>query len=246
MAPSCPRTPSARTTSTLSSGNPEMAGVAKQTGRRQSNSHIVALLSLKILLLAFFILLNALATFEDNRRTAVVDSVRQAFQGLVPAQASLESSPAALDVFDGAEQVVDALHQLFASDLPIVERAENPGSWILRVDLPVGDLFAEDGQELLPEGAETLRLIAAVLDDPRFADSAYRVDVLHGLQGSKSGLDGHRGDLVRAGILIRGLERLGLSPARLSAGFLPDFAGRVRFHFTLEQVAPPQRAGGQK
>ena len=44
-----------------------MAGVAQQPGRRQSNSHIVALLSLKILLLAFFILLNALASFEDNR-----------------------------------------------------------------------------------------------------------------------------------------------------------------------------------
>src|SRR3546814_4555131 len=81
---SCPTTPSARTTSTRCSSEAVMAGAAPQPKNRQSNSHIVALLSLKILLLAFFILLNALATFQEERSSAVVDSVRDAFQGLLP------------------------------------------------------------------------------------------------------------------------------------------------------------------
>jgi hypothetical protein len=213
-----------------------MAGVAKQPGQRQSNSHIVALLSLKILLLAFFILLNALATFEDDRRTAVVDSVRQAFQGLLPARLNLDRSPAALDVFEGAEEVIDRLHRLFADDLPIVERRESAGNRTLRVDMPVADLFAADGEALMPEGAETLRLVARALADPRLAPAGYRIDLLYGLGGAS----GRTAAVARAGAMVRELERQGLAPGRLSTGLLPDFGGRVRIHFTImpEAAAP--------
>jgi len=222
-----------------------MAGVAQETGRRQSNSHIVALLSLKILLLAFFILLNALATFEDDRRTAVVDSVRQAFQGVLPAEINVNSSSAALDVFDGAERVIEDLHRLFADDLPILERRDSPGTWTLRVDLPVADLFADGSDELMPEGAETLRSIAAALGDPRFATPGYRVDLLYGVPGTAGGIDGKRAALARAGVLVRELESHGLPSERLSTGFLPDFDGQARFHFTIEIETPPEAAGGK-
>lgn len=223
-----------------------MPGIAQepgrhQSGRVQSNSHIVALLSLKILLLAFFILLNALATFEDDRRTAVVDSVRQAFQGVLPAELNLARSTAAVDVFDGAQRVIEELHRLFADDLPILERSESPGTRTLRVDIPVTDLFAEDGNDLMPEGAETLRLIAAALHDPRFATAGYRVDILYGVPGS--GADASRAALARAGALVRELENHGLPSAHLSTGFLPDFAGQARFHFTIELEAPVAAAG---
>ena len=229
-----------------------MAGVAKQPGlpqsgprksnRGQSNSHIVALLSLKILLLAFFILLNSLATFEEERRVAVVDSVRNAFDGVLPAQLNLDNSPAAIDVFDGAEQVVDELHKLFADDLPLLERAESSGSQTLRVDLPESDIFAEGSGELLSEGAETLRLIAAVLEDPRFAGARYRVDILYGLDAAQQGAPPPQLAVTRAGAVVRGLEGQGLDPRRLSTGFLPDFTGQLRFLFTVEQDLPP--AGG--
>lgn len=216
-----------------------MAGVTKEPGQRQSNSHIVALLSLKILLLAFFILLNAMATFEEERRTAVVDSVRQTFQGMLPAQLNVSPSPAAIDVFQGAEDVVDALRQIFGATLPIVERKDSPGSRTLQVDLPASDLFEAGSGELTPEGAETLSLIAAVLDDPNAGAPRYNLDLLYGVAGSGSGIEGHREALARAGVLVWTLEREGLQPARLSTGLLPSFAGQVRFYFTLRLDTPP-------
>ncbi len=220
-----------------------MAGVAQQpgpprSGRGKSNSHIVALLSLKILLLAFFILLNSLATFEDNRRTAVVDSVRQAFQGILPNQNNQSQRPAALEMLDGAKEAVDELRRLFSENLPIVERRESTDSWKLRLDMPVDDLFAADGDELMPEGVETLRVIAGVLSNERFGALNYRIDLLYGLSGGVSGFAGNEAALARAGALVRALERQGLPPARLSTGFLPDFAGQARFHFTIESDAP--------
>jgi len=223
-----------------------MAGVSEQPGQRQSNSHIVALLSLKILLLAFFILLMALAIFEDQRRAAVIDSVREAFHGILPAQSNFNAGPGALDVFEGAESVVEALKTLFGDDLPIVERSESPNSLTLQVDFPTSDLFAGDGQELAPEGAETLRIVGALLEDPRFASAGYRVDVLYGLRGNSSGIEGHRAALGRAGALVRELARQGLQPARLSTGLMPSFAERVRFYFPIElDVASSDQAEGQ-
>jgi hypothetical protein len=217
---------------------------AQQPGQRQSNSNIVALLSLKILLLAFFILLNALSSFEEERRAAVVDSVREAFQGLLPAERNVRSDPAANDIFEGSENVIETLNQLFGDKLPLVERPDSSAALTLQVDLAVSELFADQGSDLQPEGAETLRLIAGVLTDPRFARLGYRVDVLYGLGGRGSGIEGNQAALQRAGALVRDLEQQGLPSPRLSAGLLPDFPGKVRFHFTVEvEPAAPAAAG---
>lgn len=221
-----------------------MAGASPHSGRPQSNSHIVALLSLKVLLLAFFILLNALASFEEERSAAVVDSVREAFRGLVPASDNLSVNPSGASLFNGGEDVADVLQQLFGADLPLVERPQSSQARVLHIDLPATDLFAEGSDELQPEGAETLRLVAGVLTDPRFAGMPIQVDVLFGLGGPRSSLAGNRETLLRAALLVRLLEQDGVPPARLSAGLVPDFAGRVRLQFTI--AAPEPAAAGER
>jgi hypothetical protein len=220
-----------------------MAGLARDTGRRQSNSHIVALLSLKILLLAFFILLNSMASFEEERRDAVVESVREAFQGLLPAERNVTERLSGLDGFDGSEDVISSLNELFGRNLPLAEKLDASGSRTLQVDLQVGELFTGQGGELNPEGSETLRLVAGVLSDARFSGQDYHVDVLYGLSGKTSGVEGNRGAVMRSGVLVRELESHGLPSARLSSGLLPSFPGMVRFHFTVGAETAPGAAG---
>ena len=60
-----------------------------------------------------------------------------------------------------------------------------------------------------------------------------------------SGIEGNRNALARAGALVRSLERQGLPSERLSTGFLPDFAGKARIHFTLEVEVPAEAAGAE-
>jgi len=227
-----------------------MAGASSQPGltrspRGQSNSHIVALLSLKVLLLAFFILLNALASFEEERQSAVVESVRQAFQGLVPADRSVSERPAALGLLEGGADIADSLKQLFGDDLPLAELPASSGARVLRIDLATADLFTEGEAALLPDGAETLRLVAAVLGDSRFARQDIRLDVLYGLAGPSSGLEGNRTALLRAAAMVRVLEREGVPSPRLSAGLLPGFPGKVRLHFTVSPPPAGPAAGGE-
>lgn len=221
-----------------------MAGVARQpgpprSGEKQSNSHIVALLSLKILLLAFFILLNALSSFEEERRDAVVESVREAFQGLVPAEYSASSTPAGAGVFEGADNAYAALKQLFSTNLELVEDRNASGALTLQVDLAIADVFAEQGVALRPEGDEIVRVVAGVLSEYNRAGTQYQIDVLYGLD---SGDAGSGEAVMRAGALVRQLERRGLAPEHLSAGLMPGLPDRVRLHFTLETEAAPAAA----
>jgi len=193
----------------------------------------MALLSLKVLLLAFFILLNALASFEAVRSTAVLDSVREAFRGVVPASQNFSAENAALGVMDGQEDVVEALGRLFDDTLPIVQRTDAANSRVLQVDVPVESFFVERSTLVGGEGLDTLRAIAAVLTDDRFAKEDYRVDILYGLAGSGSGFQGQSLAVRRAGALVRTLERETVPSARLSGGLLPSFRGQVRIHFTF-------------
>lgn len=226
-----------------------MAGVARQPGpprpgtqqsrQGQSNSHIVALLSLKILLLAFFILLNALSSFEEERRAAVVESVREAFQGLVPAEYSASSTPAGTGVFEGADNAYAALKQLFSTNLELVEDRNASGAHTLQVDIAIADIFVEQGVALRPEGDEIVRVVAGILGEYSRAGTQYQIDVLYGLDNG----DGGSGEgVMRAGALVRQLERLGLAPEHLSAGLMPGLPDRVRLHFTLQIEAAPAAA----
>lgn len=222
-----------------------MAGVQHQPGPRQSNSHIVALLSLKVLLLAFFILLNALSNFEVERSTAVIDSVREAFRGVVPAQQSLSAAESALGVMEGSEDVVEALGRLFDDTLPLVESSDAANSRFLQIDIPITDFFSGDGAVITGQALDTLAAIAVVLADPRFSGQDYRIDLLYGLEGSDSGIDGRFLDMRRAAALATALEVEEIPSARLSTGFLPSFPGSVRIHFTFPPPAAeaPDDAG---
>ena len=195
----------------------------------------MALLSLKVLLLAFFILLNALANFETERSTAVLDSVRNVFRGVVPAQQSVSIDTAALGILGNPENVVEALGRLFDDTLPVVQRDVAGEGRVFQVDLPADSLFAEGSATVGGEGLDTMRAIAVVLTDERFAGQDYEVDVLYGLTGAGSGVQGQALAVRRAGALVRVLEREALPSARLSGGLLPSFGGQVRIHFTFPE-----------
>ena len=225
-----------------------MSGPQLRPGQQQSNSHIMALLSLKVLLLAFFILLNALSSFEHERSTAVLESVREAFRGIVPADHSRSTGAAALDVFEGQEDIAEALGRLFDDTLPVVERRDSANTRTLRVDIPADELFAGNSPVVSGQGLDTLKAVAAVLTDERYADQDYQVDFLYGLEAGDTAAPGRLLELRRAGALVRTLEQDAVPSARLSTGFMPSFSGQVRIHFTLPLTGPagsPAAAGGR-
>ena len=118
--------------------------VPQRTSRR-SDPNVIALLSLKLVLLGSFILLNALADFEEHRTRTVLDSVNEAFNGRIEAPESLAPFAAALGPLEQGNAMMDEVGRLFQSLIPAVRSDHAAERGRLQLELPAETLFRAGG-----------------------------------------------------------------------------------------------------
>ncbi len=198
--------------------------------------NIVALLSLQLLLLAFFILLNAISSYEEQKVEQVVSSVNQAFDGRVAAPQDLADVEAAVGPLPGSVQLSRRVRNLFASTLPMarIEQDEQLGE--LRIEIPTDSLFAADDPRLRAAPAVLFNRLARALGPERPEDLEARLEVLVGVAAdalSALGTQPQALPVLRAGELARSLAARGLPAERLSVGILPGAEGWVRLVLRL-------------
>ena len=191
---------------------------------------LVALLSLKLLLLAFFILLTALSRYEQDRVTKVVDSVTDAFGSRFVKDVAQPRSHAGLGFHDAMKPVAEELRRTVAAALPVDVEIELRQDGELRIDIPANLLF--DGGGTAPRA--TVRplfvALARALTGPRFEDHAWALDAAARLPGLASRGLADEADLAirRSAAVVRSLRALGLPQDRLAAGLLDEEGDRFR------------------
>lgn len=185
-------------------------------------------LSLFLLLLAFFIMLNAMSTVERGKSDRVLESVKRAFpSGL---RGDLGEDP--LDADPG--QVIDesvraALGAVFREVLPAVTvEVEADGNPIF-VSVPVARVYSPAAGGVTPVMAELAGRLAPILNVPP-AGTRLDLQILYGVAGDLD--QGQRGDLIfRASETVRAFADHEVDPAILSAGLEPREPGMVRLVF---------------
>lgn len=211
---------------------------------RQGDSGIVLLLSLKLILLAFFILLNSIAEIESTRMRAVLDSVDQAFNGSYRSIPDPATEPAGSGVLTEAADALSQVHALISAEIPGSEAKVVGDSEALRFDLPAGALFQIGEAKLRPSRRELLRRLArALMPDPSGAQR-YEIEILHGtaqrLVNRAVERDGGEPLEIRRGASLAGaLLTQGMPAEALVIGLLPDNPELVRL--TL-RARPPGKA----
>ena len=204
---------------------------AEQPGGRRSDPNIVALLSLKLLLLGFFILLNALSQYEEDRARKVLESVNEAFNGRVDALESHASYPAGLGPFEETAAMIGSVGRLFRSQIPAVRSEVSAGGARLRLELPAEALFQPAATKLRPGRDLLLRRFAGALTDNGRVGLDYEVELLHGVSvGDTARLAAAPAEAVevgRMGALARAFARRGVPVEKLSIGTLPGRPGKV-------------------
>lgn len=206
-------------------------GIARR-GAGRVDPNIVALLSLKLLLLGFFILLNTLSRYEEDRARRVVESVNEAFNGRVQAVESLSPHGAALGPLGETMAMVEAIGDLFESTIPAVRIERSADGARLRLELSAGSIFRPRRAILQPGRDLLLRRFARALARDGQAGADYQVEVYHGVAsgalGSLAGAGARALEVRRSSAMVRDLVALGVPADRLSAGIVPGRPGKLQ------------------
>ena len=215
---------------------------------------MMLLLSLNLILLAFFILLNSLADFETDRSRAVLASVKQAFNGKVEAAGQEPSFSGSLGALPEVEAKLREVGSLFEAIAPTAQAKSIRRASSVRVDIPAGALF-KPGSQRLRQGREALfeRLAESLRKGPEGA-SRYLLEILVGTGSRVIAGGGPTAESTSPGSASLGLRRAAVLAARLSAegvpldalstGLRPGAAGSLRFVVRL-RPEPGAAAGSE-
>ncbi len=220
---------------------------------------MLLLLSLNLILLAFFILLNSLADFETNRSRAVLASVKQAFNGKVETAGQEPAFSGSLGALPEVEAKMREVGSLFEAMAPTARAKSIRRANSVRVDVPAGALF-KPGSQRLRQGREALfeRLAGSLRKGPQ-GTSRYLLEILVGTASRVAADGGPTTDsaspdstspdsanlgLRRAAVLAARLSAEGVPLDALSTGLRPGAAGSLRFVVRL-RPEPGAAAGSE-
>ena len=228
-----------------------MAAAAPGTRDHGGSGAMVLLLSLNLILLAFFIVLNALSKYQEDKAQVVLESVNRAFNGKLESAQFAPTYKASLGVLPEAESLTKEVGSLFESIIPATRSKRNERATMMRIDLPVASLFRPADRRLRRDRKVLVRRLANALLHEKRKHLIYDLDVLHGVAApsdadpSQVSSTPYGLEVRRVGLMARRLVLAGLSPQSLSIGILPGKPGTFRIVLRLrgEEHAPAGSEG---
>jgi len=201
-------------------------------------------LSLFIMLLAFFIILNALSNYEDIKSRPVLNSLATAFANKSPkdpmAPNAVESKQKSISEGD----TLDKLQTLFSAHITAAEASKNRLGTKMHIRLPLrqfeSSLLAPSrnnirNARLGAPGTFTPTLLS--LMQTRESEIPYRMDMVLNTQDKPASAvidapEQIRADMQKISTLAKRLEDSGLEKKLVSAGLAQGEVGMIDLYFT--------------
>lgn len=225
-----------------------MADSARTSDRKEGSSYIVLLLSLNLILLAFFILLNALSSFETQKTFAVLDSVSHAFRGPIETPRDAESETVSLGVLSLPQDLTNEIGSLFESFVPSAQVSRTARSTVMTVEMPADTMFKPGTHDIRPERKVLIRRVARALMRDTDGIMKYELAFEHGTggAGAQGAAASDNARFARRGeTMARYLIRQSIPPTALSIGLRSGAPGTVRFVLRVRTDAVPLAPGGE-
>ena len=189
-------------------------------------------LALFIMLLAFFIVLNAISSFEEVKTQPIVKNLQETFSTDVRFE---EESPSIVEdpvesIHDG--DTIERIESLFQAQISGFKATKSEARGMMFIDVPLSD-FSTAVMAIEQEDLSVRRIAPSQADGAFFLPTlisilksdeqgrTYRMDMIYYLEGNPAALQNENPQAVnavvrRAGQLTRKLEEAGLSQRLMS------------------------------
>lgn len=203
----------------------------------EKSSTVVVSLSLYLIILAFFILMNSISHPEGQRAKDVLDSISSTFKSFPRTfVASLDPSVGGVG-FSDAAGFEESIRGLFESAFPLVRITPSVSYNQIEVTLPVDSLFAPGRAKIRGRNEPILDRLAEILSR-RTPGLRFELEAL--LSSPPLGSDSPRSNstlyVERAGAIARELSALGVPPAHISAGIEERDPEWLRLLFMIRSI----------
>jgi hypothetical protein len=189
-------------------------------GNTSMQAMLVPLLTVELLLLAFFIVLNAVSSIETTKTRSVLESVRAAF-GAAPVEQTQPEAQSEEATLADLEQQIAALARAVGAPAPGTPSHDNA----LWIDLPLAVFFRPGEDRVNSAQARLVERLAALLARTP-SGTVYEVAVL---RGSADATDGDAALRARQAGAVAAALRGRVEPrGTVVAGLLPDGAVGIR------------------
>ncbi len=219
----------------------QAAAPETDTGGERNDGSVVILISLYLLLLAFFIMLTALSQRELTRAEAAVGSVTKVFKPDIAQQTIDKSTDEPPGLFRARDAYLSSVRAAFADTLPVAEFESLEDGNLLRAEVPAENLFRPGTTELFGSSETLLGGLGEALNR-REPELRLRLEVL-----LRSGPVLPTGDQLgqvlevrRVAAMSQALRGQGAPSRLISVGVAPGDPGQVRFSFHAEPIPEPQ------
>lgn len=178
---------------------------------------LTSMLSVLLLLLAFFILLVSMVEFDEGRTQAALGSLSATFAA--SADTNLDAADGAFEGADGAiANFVVEIGEVLPSLLPV-------GSYSVVHDGTMAAILV-DNRELFASGLTPAPQLGALAGRLAILLSSPPAGLRFAVEASEP--FGEPGATRRAGVVVRTLERAGIAPRDLMASLVAMVPGRTR------------------
>lgn len=207
----------------------------------QNDAGTITFLSLFLLLLAFFILLNALSTIEETKTREVLTSVAATFRSVVDSDTQAQILVSDLGPTPEAHEVLDALEQLWVTSVPITRVERLTGGQVMQLTIPVNELFL-GGQPVLRADRDPLIDSTALVLARKAGATLTEVQIVFGVEARPEMLSPPESQLAaeRAGKVAAAFVDHGTPEDRIGVGLRDGDPKLMRIRFEIRDAARAQ------
>jgi hypothetical protein len=202
-----------------------------------SDTGTITFLSLFLLLLAFFILLNVLSTIEETKTREVLTSVAATFRSVVDSDTQTQILVSDLGPTPEAHEILDALEKLWVTSVPITRVDRLTGGQIMRLTFPVNELFL-GGQAVLRADRDELIDNTALVLARKPGTTVTEAEIVFGVEAQPEMLSSRAAQLTaeRAGKVAVAFIEHGTPAERLSVGLRDGDAKLMQVRFEIRDA----------